>query len=191
MSQPPAPQASQVLREEHQVILRVLNVLDRLMIRYETVQAFEADAFRQCVEFFRLFADACHHGKEEDLLFPVLESRGIPRDGGPIGVMLHEHRLGRQCVGRMAAALDAHAAGDAAAPAACVAAGHDFAPLLRAHIHKEDNILFFMGDRVMADADQEELAASFCQVNCRHFQGRTREQLRELADALEQRWATA
>jgi serine/threonine protein kinase len=32
---------------------------------------------------------------EEDVFFPALKRRGIPERGGPIGVMLHEHVLGR------------------------------------------------------------------------------------------------
>ena len=39
------------------------------------------------------------------MFFPVLKQRGIPEQGGPIGVMLHEHGLGRDCVGRMREAI--------------------------------------------------------------------------------------
>mgnify|MGYP005836718843 CR=1 FL=1 len=182
------PLASQVLKAEHEVILRVLGVLNKLVDRYNAGQGFEAAAFGKCVEFFRLFADACHHGKEEDLLFPKLEARGIPRNGGPIGVMLHEHMLGRQIVKRMAAALEAPKS-DKEAPAKCVQAAREFMGLLSQHIYKEDNILFVMGDRAMNDADQAELGASFCHVQCQKFQGKTREQLQALAGELVRQWA--
>ena len=86
---------STVLKNEHQVILRVLRVLESLVNRMESGENPQSEALSRCVEFFRLFADACHHAKEEDILFPMLESRGIPRDGGPIGVMLHEHTQAR------------------------------------------------------------------------------------------------
>ncbi len=96
-----------VLRAEHLTILRVIEILRRLVTRSEQGQGFERRAFERCVEFFRFFADACHHAKEEDLLFPVLETRGIPREGGPIGMMLYEHSLARQYTKEMANALDA------------------------------------------------------------------------------------
>jgi hemerythrin-like domain-containing protein len=35
------------------------------------------------MEFLSVFADTCHHGKEEDFLFPGLEAAGIPNEGGP------------------------------------------------------------------------------------------------------------
>lgn len=176
------PLPSQVLRSEHQKILSVFQVLRTLAERYERGEGFESDAIKQCIEFFQLFADACHHGKEEDLLFPMLEMRGVTREGGPIGVMLHEHRLGREYVRRMAEAFTADK------PRECIAAGRDFVGLLSQHIFKEDNILFNMADRVLSAADQEELARSFCHVQCRNFQGRTREQLESLADSLVRAW---
>ena len=36
------------------------------------------------LDFFRVFVDRCHHGKEEEYLFPTMEKRGIPADKGPI-----------------------------------------------------------------------------------------------------------
>jgi hemerythrin-like domain-containing protein len=35
------------------------------------------------MEFLTVFVDKCHHGKEEEFLFPALEAAGIAREGGP------------------------------------------------------------------------------------------------------------
>ncbi len=48
--------------------------------------------------FLRGFADGCHHGKEEDILFQRLIERGFPREAGPLAVMYHEHEVGRSHV---------------------------------------------------------------------------------------------
>ena len=77
-----------VLRDEHRLILQVIDVLESLLNSGAADGEYDFDALDRCTSFFRLFADACHHGKEEDLLFPELEAKGIPREGGPIGVML-------------------------------------------------------------------------------------------------------
>jgi hemerythrin-like domain-containing protein len=58
------------------------------------------------LKFFQIFADKCHHGKEENSLFPLLEVRGVPREGGPIEVMLYEHQLGRSYVKAMRESLE-------------------------------------------------------------------------------------
>jgi hemerythrin-like domain-containing protein len=173
------------LKAEHQVILRVIRVLTTLMDRFADSGAFPEAPLGRCVEFLRLFADACHHGKEEDLLFPVLEARGIPRSGGPIEVMLYEHQLGRQLTRQMGEALARVVSGDASSKSDFVQAAREYIDLLTRHIFKEDNILFNLGDRVMTADDQRELARSFCAVNCRVFEGRRREQLGQIADELE------
>ena len=173
------------LKAEHLVILRVIRALDIFMGRFEKNGEFPESSLARCVEFLRLFADACHHGKEEDLLFPVLESRGIPREGGPIGVMLHEHQVGRQLTTDMHDALTRSRAGVAAAKGEFRQTARSYIDLLTNHIFKEDNILFNMGARVMNADDQAALGTQFCAVNCRVFEGKRRDQLEKIADELE------
>ena len=182
-------QPTAVLKSEHVTILRVIAVLDCLVNRAERGDGFEQAALRKCVDFFRLFADACHHAKEEELLFPLLEARGIPREGGPIGVMLYEHRLARQYTQEMSDALDALENGAEHAEDRFQAAAREYIELLRNHIFKEDNVLFNMGDRVMSGEDQTTLCRQFCEVGCRAFGGKQREELAQIADELEQQWS--
>ncbi|MEK6797580.1 MAG: hemerythrin domain-containing protein [Planctomycetota bacterium] len=177
-----------VLRAEHQVILRVIRILDRLVDRCEAGKGFERESLAQCVEFFRLFADACHHAKEEDLLFPVLESRGIPRDGGPIGVMLYEHTVARKFTAEMAEALYAHDRREPDAAQQFRKAARGYSELLSNHIYKEDSVLFNVGDHVMTEEDQRSLDGKFCDVQCRSFGGKSRAQLEGIAADLESRW---
>ena len=177
-----------VLRAEHQVILRVMAVLGRLIERSKAGEGFEADALNKCVTFFRYFADACHHAKEEDLLFPVLEQRGVPRDGGPIGVMLHEHTIARKLTKVMADGLEAYAGGDGVGQNAVQVAAAQYIDLLTNHIDKEDNVLFVIGDQCMTAEDQASLSEKFCEVGCRAFGGKKREELERIADELESEW---
>lgn len=189
LDQPSADRPTRVLRDEHQLILRVLAVLKHLVERARQGEEFQTAAFGQCVEFFHLFADACHHAKEEDLLFPVLESCGMARDGGPIGVMLHEHGIARELTRQMGSALESVANGDATGSAAFCTIAEHYISLLTQHIYKEDNFLFAMGDLVMREADQQHLCAQFCEMGCRSFGGKRREELTQLADALAAEWA--
>jgi hemerythrin-like domain-containing protein len=177
-----------VLRAEHQVILRVIGVLGRLVARSESGDGFEVASLRRCVGFFRDFADACHHAKEEDLLFPALEKRGIPRDGGPIGVMLYEHTLARGLTKDMGDALDACDQGDEGCENQFRETAKEYIDLLTNHISKEDNCLFRMGDNALSDDDQQSLCGKFCEVGCRTFGGKKREQLEAIADELETQW---
>lgn len=142
------------LRHEHEVILRALDALDAAARRLEDGQAVAHDAFTRLTDFFRTYADACHHIKEETVLFPRLEERGMPRDGGPVGVMLYEHDEGRALVKALSAAATELASG--ASPEVSgrvVRAARDFSSLLRGHIDKENHVLFMMAERLLAGTD--------------------------------------
>jgi hemerythrin-like domain-containing protein len=152
--------AIDALKAEHELIERGLNLLERAVARLEAVQPLPEGFPQWAPRFFQQFADQCHHAKEEDVFFPVLKQRGIPEQGGPLGVMLHEHRLGRDCVGRMWEASQAQPFD--ARPFA--QAARQYIPLLRQHIFKENNVLFRMAERVMSESDDADVTGRFSQV---------------------------
>lgn len=169
---------TQVLRDEHQWILAVSGALEKLL-SVES-DAMDYDAVEKCVRFIRLFADACHHGKEEDLLFPALEGCGLPHDSGPIAVMLHEHRLGRQAVAVMLDALPEAREGNEQAQNRLVQAGRGYVDLIRNHIGKEDHVLFDMADRMVVGERRTTLCAAY-DGTCHHtFEDCTKAQLEAL-----------
>ncbi|MFQ5554397.1 MAG: hemerythrin domain-containing protein [Acidimicrobiia bacterium] len=179
-----ASTATAILRDEHQLILQVAGVLDAIVSDGATPDSLDFDSIEECVAFFRLFADACHHGKEEDLLFPELEAHGLPREDGPIAVMLYEHQVGRAFVRGMAESVAGARTGDAAAVAALLEHARGYIDLIRAHIDKEDNVLFEMADNMVVGASCTRLCADYDVVCGRRFEGRTVEQLESMAAAL-------
>ena len=148
------------LKSEHELIECGLNLLEKALARLEAGQPLPEGFSQWAPRLFQQFADKCHHAKEEDVFFPVLKQRGIPEHGGPIGVMLHEHVLGRDCVGRMREASEAQPF-DARKFAE---AAKQYIPLLRQHIFKENNVLFHMAERVMSQADDADVTGRFSQV---------------------------
>ncbi len=153
--------ATQVLRDEHQGILAMLEVVEAAAYRLQEGKPVPASIFVDAAGFFRNFADGCHHGKEESALFPRLVERGIPSSRGPVGVMLAEHEHGREYVRSISAAAATYAAGDQNVIPALAMAVHRYVQLLRAHIDKENNALFIMADQVLSKADQSELVDAF------------------------------
>lgn len=148
------------LVKEHDLIERGLDLLERSVSLIESGQHLPDGFPRWAPGFFAQFADKCHHAKEEDLFFPLLKERGIPEEGGPIGVMLHEHDIGRDCVRRMREASEA----DEFDAAIFAFAAKEFVPLLRQHIFKENNVLFQMAGDVMSESDDADMDAKFTQV---------------------------
>ena len=151
---------TQVLKEEHALILEALDALERKISTLEAGAVPDRAYFEKAVQFLRTFADQCHHGKEENLLFKTMVDRGFPRQAGPLAVMLHEHETGRSFIrgiaeGAAAVGTDPHAA------KRIVENGRGYIGLLRAHINKENTILFPMADNVLTAEDQEHLGHAF------------------------------
>jgi hemerythrin-like domain-containing protein len=180
--------ATEVLMSEHRVIEQVLHCLEKMAGQFSAAKRIEEKPARDAIHFFRTFADRCHHGKEEGLLFPLLESKGFPREGGPTGVMLHEHDQGRALVRGMEEAVEAFKGGDGEAPQRFVDSARGYIDLLRAHIQKEDQILFQMADQAMSPAEQESLMASFDKVEDEEMGEGTHEAAHRIADELADRY---
>jgi hemerythrin-like domain-containing protein len=149
--------ASEDLRNEHEGILFGLKILERMTELMRDGEEVDRADLTQMIDFLRLFADKCHHGKEESILFPAMEDVGIPRDYGPIGQMLLEHEEGRRYIAEM----DRSISGEAVDTQAFAANATEYVELLRAHIDKENDVLFPMGDRMIPEEKQEELLRQF------------------------------
>lgn len=149
--------ASEDLKHEHDGILFGLKILDAMVALLRQGKHINKDDYKEIVEFLRLFADKCHHGKEEGLYFPALERGGIPKENGPIGQMLIEHVEGRKYIQEMVAAL----AGKDIDAKAFTAAAENYASLLRSHINKENTVLFPMGDKAISSAEHQHLLEQF------------------------------
>jgi hemerythrin-like domain-containing protein len=141
--------ATEILMDEHRVIERVISALERACARIERGEAMRPGFFLEASDFVAGFADGCHHAKEEGVLFEAMAAEGMPRDGGPIAVMLMEHDDGRGYNRRMREAAQRLAAGDQAALAELVSNARGYGALLRQHIMKEDQVLFPMADEII------------------------------------------
>ncbi len=162
-------QATQVLRDEHEGILAMLSVVEAGAYRVRDGKSVPANLFSDAAGFFRNFADKCHHNKEEVELFPALVGHGIPQEGGPVGVMLVEHEQGRAFVRALSAAAERYASGDQTAAPAMVSNALGYVELLRAHIAKENGVLFAMADQVLTDQEQDSLYQAFDAIEKNHM----------------------
>jgi hemerythrin-like domain-containing protein len=144
-----------LLREEHRVILRALDLLECAAARLDVGDAVADVWWREIVAWLRGFADRTHHAREEAALFPAMVKAGVPSEGGPLAVMLEEHGEGRALVTAI----------DTTAGAARVAACRDYAALLRAHIDKENEIVFPLAEAVLDALAIEGLRREFDAVD--------------------------
>lgn len=181
-------QPTTILSNEHRVIEIVLTSLERIAARASETGRLSADAAEQALDFFRTFADGCHHGKEEKHLFPAMVAKGVPERGGPVGVMLVEHDQGRRHIRAMSEQIDAASRGDADSIDRFVAEANAYVAMLRAHIMKEDQILFPLADRIMSEDDERSLMDAYDHVEHHHMGEGTHERYIEIASELARRY---
>ena len=174
----------ETMMEEHRLIERVLGALDTFIGQLPAEVADDRGQVARFARFFKNFADRCHHGKEEERLFVVLNQCGFPREYGPVGVMLAEHTEGRGHVGALAEI--GAGRGPLSPEEKRRATGHAlaFIPLLKSHIQKEDNILYPMARQGIPPAQWTELEAA-CEAFDRDVMGVDEiQELRDLATEL-------
>jgi hemerythrin-like domain-containing protein len=140
------------LRHEHEVILRALAVLERIADRPASREPVSDATLAELVELLQTFADRCHHGKEEEHLFPAMRTKGM---GGTLAIFLEEHEEGRGYV-RTLASGPAHFTGDELA-----AAARRYVGLLRDHIQRENEVLFPLADGLFSPEEHAALARAY------------------------------
>ena len=180
---------TEVLSAEHRVIERGLDILEKMMGEFEAEGKIVMKDLSDLIDFVRHFADACHHAKEEKLLFPALGQKGMPANSGPVAVMLQEHDSGRQFVRGIANGIEKFKTQPAGAKAQIIQNATGYISLLRQHIFKEDNILFPMADSMMDSDEQKKMIADFERTEKEEIGSGVHERYHEMIEELEKKYS--
>lgn len=185
---------TETLRSEHRVIEDMLEITRAAAQKLAQGERVDPEVFEKAVDFFRNFADQCHHHKEERHLFELLVEKGVPKEGGPVGAMLIEHELGRTHVRGMAEAVARLKAGpsdpalmDQQAVKDLVGHATAYVDLLSNHIRKEDGVLYPLADRVLSPEEQHELEETFARVEAEEMGEGVHEKYHHLVHELSDR----
>ena len=177
-----------ILSDEHRVIEQVLECLGKIVESSEARGTLEKKPAQDAVSFLHNFADKCHHAKEETHLFPAMEAKGFPREGGPTGVMIYEHEQARDHVRKMDENIEAASKGDRAAVQKFTRHARAYSNLLRNHIEKEDHCLYTMANQAFTDEDQQELLRAFQKVEAEEIGAGIHEKYVSIANELADRF---
>lgn len=176
--------AIDTLRDEHAGVLTVLTQLERASTAVERGAAIPRDVFEDVGEFFRVFVDRCHHGKEEHEVFPRLTSP----DGVAVARRIEsEHVTGRALAAAYLEAVNAYRPGDPASGAVLAGAARAYSRFLRAHIDLETETLFPVMES-LAGADAE-IVDGFERIEEEQIGPGTHDRLHAMIDGLPARIA--
>ena len=163
-----------ILRDEHRVILRALVLLEVAAARLSAGQPLRDGLWEELLDWLGAFADRNHHAKEEQHLFPALGEAGVPTQGGPVSVMLDEHAEGRGL-------LQAMAAGPVGSR---LEAARRYGQLLRDHIDKENGVLLPLAETVLDPQSQLLVARGFEKIEMEQGPAAVIEQAEAVVDRL-------
>ncbi len=145
------------LMHEHEAIKFGLNILETMVDKLSKGVDVEKTDLNDMLNFLKNFADKCHHGKEEQYLFEYLVKAGMSKEKGPVAVMLQEHNMGRSLIREMTESLNALSIDNNA----FIGSAGKYITLLRAHIEKENKVLFIMADDRLDEKTQTEIYEKF------------------------------
>ncbi len=171
------------LRRDHDLIEKVLKSMWSTIPLLQSGKTIPEPILNQVIDFSTNFTDVCHHGKEENSLFPELEKKGMSRNSGPIAVMLMEHEVTRKLGTRMEASSKIYLKnGDATQ---LIIDMQEYINHVVQHVWKENNRLFEMAEMALRN-DVEQVNKSLLEVENTKLKeiGKTREHYEKFAEEL-------
>ncbi len=148
---------SQNLRNDHKDILLTLNVLEKMCNLAQAGAEVDLVDVTRIIYFIKIFADECHHGKEERILFPAFEKVALKNQKVLIKELSSEHQKQRKLIGMMQDAI----LRDSVEINSFVQSSLSYLILLRDHIEKENSVLLPACDIRLSDKKQMDLAKKF------------------------------
>jgi hemerythrin-like domain-containing protein len=159
---------TEILEDEHRLIIRVVNSLNIFAQTMEDGWEIEEEVFSDLIEFMRIFAEKWHHAKEEEALFPLLIKRGVPATGCPLAQLTLEHKKANNFVSEIVKFMELLRKGDPDARTKVIQGLRDLSSYYVNHIWNEDNMLFPMANRILKDDDQQMLLREFSHIDKKH-----------------------
>ena len=150
---------------QYRLIENVVNSLSGVAPAMEEGSPADANGLRTVVEFLQIDADQLHHGKEEAQLFPFLIQRGVPPGGSRLPDSDMNMKKDATWFGRSRRRSPPTIKANLKPPEALIQNLRSIVDLYHNHIWKEDAMVFPMAERVLSDADKEDLGQKFVEVD--------------------------
>lgn len=128
---------------EHRLIERMIKVMNRALLQAERQKKIDSRLIETATDFIRAYADRCHHGKEEDILFRELKKKTITDEHQAVmEELVEEHKRGRQVTGRLVEANARYMKGEEDALPEILECIRTLIGFYPKHIEKEDKRFF-------------------------------------------------
>ena len=149
------------LKHDHHVIQQVVAGMSAVAELLDSGKRVDPSVLADLVQFLRVFADQCHHQKEEQHLFPLLATKDNGSARRELESLEREHRSAKQLVGRLAKVATVYIYNPTAVRYRVIDLLEQLVELYPAHIWKEDFLLFPLAQQNLSPAEQQILEDRF------------------------------
>ncbi len=178
------PMSTAHLRKDHDLIEKVIAAMQTTVSLLKDGKKVPESILLPTIDFAKNFTNVCHHGKEEDTLFPALGKVGIPTNMGPIRMMIMEHETTKKIAEKIEEFAKTYL--DVGDPSNLIEGMELYIEHVKAHLWKENNRLFMMADaRLQAYGKQVEEALQKTEDTKLAELGKTRNYYEKLVESLD------
>ena len=150
------------LMQEHRVIERMIALLRVELVSIAGTGRADTAFLDSAADFIHTYADLCHHGKEEHILFALLASRELEPDlASEMADLIQDHVLGRKMTRGLVDANRRYATGDKEAVAEIQSAIQSLVDFYPVHIAKEDKHFFKPALQQLTADERDQLLLDF------------------------------
>jgi hemerythrin-like domain-containing protein len=147
---------------EHRLIERMIKQLKEKSQRFQKEKEVDIFFIDKAVDFIRMYADRCHHGKEEDILFRDLARKKLqPEHKKIMNELVNEHIHARNTTKSLVSAKELYAKQDKTVLSDIVKLMAELAELYPKHIEKEDKHFFLPCMKYFSKEEQAAMLNEF------------------------------
>lgn len=151
-----------ILMIEHRIIERLINLMDAQAEEADKENKINPDFLVFAIDFLKTYADKCHHGKEEDILFKTLEQKSLSSEHGDmVNNLLQDHIISRKMVAALGELKDRYLHADKSALKNITGCIQNLVVLYRRHIEKEDKDFFLPIMEYLNEQEQSKMLKDF------------------------------
>jgi hemerythrin-like domain-containing protein len=151
-----------VLTVEHLLTGRMINLINRELEKVAQGKKADLLFIDGAIDFAKTYADACHHGKEEGILFERLgRKRLIPEHKKLMDELVLEHIENRKIVTNLEMARESQMKGDLTAVKTILTACKSLVEFYPGHMEKEEKHFFAPSMEYFSKREQQEIVKKF------------------------------
>lgn len=151
---------------EHRLIERMIALLDQQKRAIDGGGAPDNGLLAAAADFLRTYAEQCHYGKEEKLLFTRLRAKPMPPEMmQAMDRLIADHERARALISGLEGLVERGRKGDAATGREISSILAELVKLSPDHIHREDREFFPEAMRYLTKEESAELLAQFTEFD--------------------------